>query len=93
MTFSSGYVPIVACVCAVACFCPSQCVSHHCVFTVTADEKPLQTKTEGSDVSLATDQLTEDKHGTRLDSSLSTPAEILSTHLTDKGYCCQDHTD
>lgn len=35
------------------------------MFIVTADEKPLQTKTEGSDVSLATDQLTEDKHGTR----------------------------
>ncbi|XP_026175824.1 multiple PDZ domain protein isoform X3 [Mastacembelus armatus] len=29
---------------------------------VTTDEKLLQTKSEGSDVSLATDQLTEDKH-------------------------------
>ncbi|XP_027133463.1 multiple PDZ domain protein isoform X4 [Larimichthys crocea] len=35
---------------------------------VTADEKPLQTKTEGSDVSLATDQLTEDKHEMNLTS-------------------------
>ncbi|TKS92812.1 Multiple PDZ domain protein [Collichthys lucidus] len=35
---------------------------------VAADEKPLQTKTEGSDVSLATDQLTEDKHEMNLTS-------------------------
>ena len=27
------------------------------------------------------------------DSSLSSPAEILGIHLTDKGHCCQDHTD
>ncbi|XP_035004488.2 multiple PDZ domain protein isoform X3 [Hippoglossus stenolepis] len=33
---------------------------------VTADEEPLQTKSEGSDVSAAMDQLTEDKHGMRL---------------------------
>ncbi|KAL7374805.1 hypothetical protein ABVT39_007383 [Epinephelus coioides] len=33
---------------------------------VTADEKALQTKSEGSDVSPATDQLTEDKHGMKL---------------------------
>ncbi|XP_059210532.1 multiple PDZ domain protein [Centropristis striata] len=33
---------------------------------VTTDEKPLQTKSEGSDVSPATDQLTEDKHGMKL---------------------------
>ncbi|XP_042367906.1 multiple PDZ domain protein isoform X2 [Plectropomus leopardus] len=33
---------------------------------VTTDEKALQTKSEGSDVSPATDQLTEDKHGIRL---------------------------
>ncbi|XP_045921845.1 multiple PDZ domain protein-like isoform X4 [Micropterus dolomieu] len=33
---------------------------------VTADEKPLQTMSEGSDVSPATDQLTEDKHGRKL---------------------------
>ncbi|XP_029310521.1 LOW QUALITY PROTEIN: multiple PDZ domain protein [Cottoperca gobio] len=35
----------------------------------TADEKPLQTKSEGSDVSPVTDQLTEDKHGTKLTAS------------------------
>ncbi|XP_075968545.1 multiple PDZ domain protein isoform X2 [Anarhichas minor] len=33
---------------------------------VTADEKPPQTKSEGSDVSPAADQLTEDKHGMEL---------------------------
>ncbi|XP_060922644.1 multiple PDZ domain protein isoform X3 [Limanda limanda] len=33
---------------------------------VTADEEPLQTKSEGSDVSAAMDQLTEDKHGMTL---------------------------
>ncbi|XP_068443389.1 multiple PDZ domain protein isoform X2 [Clinocottus analis] len=33
---------------------------------VTTDEKPLQTKSEGSDVSLAADQLTEDTHGMEL---------------------------
>uniref|UniRef100_A0A671WSV4 Multiple PDZ domain protein n=1 Tax=Sparus aurata TaxID=8175 RepID=A0A671WSV4_SPAAU len=33
---------------------------------VTTDEKPLQTKSEGSDVSPATDQLTEDKHAMKL---------------------------
>ncbi|XP_049423695.1 multiple PDZ domain protein isoform X3 [Epinephelus fuscoguttatus] len=33
---------------------------------VTTDEKALQTKSEGSDVSPATDQLTEDKHGMKL---------------------------
>uniref|UniRef100_A0A8C4IMZ5 Multiple PDZ domain protein n=1 Tax=Dicentrarchus labrax TaxID=13489 RepID=A0A8C4IMZ5_DICLA len=33
---------------------------------VTTDEKLLQTKSEGSDVSPATDQLTEDKHGMKL---------------------------
>ncbi|XP_041820522.1 multiple PDZ domain protein isoform X3 [Chelmon rostratus] len=33
---------------------------------VTTDEKPLQTKSEGSDVSPAMDQLTEDKHGMKL---------------------------
>ncbi|XP_062239780.1 multiple PDZ domain protein isoform X1 [Platichthys flesus] len=33
---------------------------------VTADEEPPQTKSEGSDVSAAMDQLTEDKHGMRL---------------------------
>ncbi|XP_076580988.1 multiple PDZ domain protein isoform X3 [Chaetodon auriga] len=33
---------------------------------VSTDEKPLQTKSEGSDVSPATDQLTEDKHGMKL---------------------------
>ncbi|XP_069374466.1 multiple PDZ domain protein isoform X8 [Paralichthys olivaceus] len=33
---------------------------------VTVDEKPLQTKSEGSDVSAAMDQLTEDKHVMRL---------------------------
>lgn len=64
MTFSSGCVPILSCVCAAACFCPSH--SSLCVFTVAADEKALQTKSEGSDVSPATDQLTEDKHGRRL---------------------------
>lgn len=65
MTFSSGYVPILSRVCATACFCLSHRVSH-CVFTATTHEKPLQTKSEGSDVSPATDQLTEDKHGRRL---------------------------
>lgn len=35
----------------------------HCVFAVSTDEKQLRTKSEGSDVSPATDQLTEDKHG------------------------------
>lgn len=65
MTFSGGCVPTLSCVCAAACFRPSHCGSH-CVFTVTTDEKPLQTKSEGSDVSPATDQLTEDKHGRRL---------------------------
>ncbi|CAN9509544.1 unnamed protein product [Ophioblennius macclurei] len=33
---------------------------------VSTDEKQLQTKTEGSDVSAATDQLTKDKHGLKL---------------------------
>ncbi|KAF1380566.1 hypothetical protein PFLUV_G00165180 [Perca fluviatilis] len=33
---------------------------------VTTDEKPLQTKSGGSDVSPATDQLTEDTHGIKL---------------------------
>ncbi|XP_022614452.1 multiple PDZ domain protein isoform X3 [Seriola dumerili] len=33
---------------------------------VTVDEKPLQTKSEGSDVSPATDKLTEDKNGMKL---------------------------
>nr|XP_020467076.1 LOW QUALITY PROTEIN: multiple PDZ domain protein [Monopterus albus] len=33
---------------------------------ITTDEKPLQTKSEGSDVNPATDQLTEDKHGIAL---------------------------
>uniref|UniRef100_UPI0037E944AE multiple PDZ domain protein n=1 Tax=Semicossyphus pulcher TaxID=241346 RepID=UPI0037E944AE len=33
---------------------------------VTTDEKALQTKSDGSDVSPATDQLTEDKHGMKL---------------------------
>ncbi|XP_070849423.1 multiple PDZ domain protein [Chaetodon trifascialis] len=33
---------------------------------VSTDEKPLQTKSEGSDVSPATDQLTEDKHEIKL---------------------------
>ncbi|XP_026208412.1 multiple PDZ domain protein isoform X3 [Anabas testudineus] len=33
---------------------------------VTTDEKTLQTKSEGSDVSPAADQLTEDKHGVKL---------------------------
>ncbi|XP_044039683.1 multiple PDZ domain protein-like isoform X4 [Siniperca chuatsi] len=33
---------------------------------VTTDEKPLQTKSDASDVSLATDQLTEDKRGMKL---------------------------
>lgn len=37
-----------------------------CVFTVSTDEKQLHTKSEGSDVSPATDQLTEDKHGRRM---------------------------
>ncbi|XP_041636093.1 multiple PDZ domain protein isoform X6 [Cheilinus undulatus] len=34
--------------------------------TVTTDERALQTKSDGSDVSQATDQLTEDKHGIKL---------------------------
>ena len=46
----------------------SVCFTVHCVFTAAADEKQLQTKGEGSDVSPATDQLTEDKHGRRLGS-------------------------
>lgn len=65
-------------------------LSVHCVFAVAADEKTLQTKSEGSDVGPATDQLTEDKHGRRLgflffkyDSK-----EILGTRLIDKGCCC-----
>lgn len=35
------------------------------LFTFAADEKLRQTKSEGSDVSPAADQLTEDKHGRR----------------------------
>ncbi|XP_040886624.1 multiple PDZ domain protein isoform X2 [Toxotes jaculatrix] len=42
---------------------------------VTTDEKPLQTKSEGSDVSPATDQLTEDKHGMKL--TLSEEEELM----------------
>lgn len=54
---------------AVASFCPPHSVSLSfslslSVFTSAADEKPRQS--EGSDVSPATDQLTEDKHGRRL---------------------------
>lgn len=52
---------------AVAGFCPPHSVSLSLsVFTFAADEKLRQAKSEGSDVSPATDQLTQDKHGRRL---------------------------
>lgn len=58
------------------------CLTVHCVFAVTTDEKTLQTKSEGSDVSPATDQLTEDKHGRRLGFFfLSTPAKRYWAHI------------
>lgn len=55
------------------------------MYLLTTDEKLLQTKSEGSDVSAATGQLTEDKHGM----FLSAPAKLLGIHLTDKRHCCQ----
>lgn len=64
MTFSSGCVPILSCVCVPP--LASVRLTLHCVFTVTADEKALLTKSEGSDVSPAPDQLTEDEQGRRL---------------------------
>lgn len=58
-----------------------------CVFTVSTDEKQLHTKSEGSDVSPATDQLTEDKHGRRLRCFFPCAlAETLGPNLTDKGF-------
>lgn len=55
-------------ICGVSSFCLLS-LSHsvsRCVFTFATDEKLLQTKSEGSDVSTATDQLTEDRHGRKL---------------------------
>lgn len=54
---------------AVVGFCPPHSVSlslYLFVFTFAADETLRQTKSEGSDVSPASDQLAEDKHGRRL---------------------------
>lgn len=69
----------------------SVCLTVHCVIAVTTDEKTLETKSEGSDVSPAADQLTEDKHGRRLGFFFKYASkEILGTHLTDKGCCCQN---
>lgn len=63
----------------------SVCHAAHCVFAVTTDEKPLQTKNEGSDVSPATDKLTEDKHGRRLGFFFKCISQDTGrTHLTDK---------
>lgn len=57
----------------------------HCVHLLTADEKLPQTKSEGSDVRVDGEQLTEDKHSR----FLSAPAQQLGSHTTDKGHCCQ----
>lgn len=66
----------------------SVCLTLHCVFAVSSDEKTFQTKSEGSDVSPTTDQLTEDRHGRRLGFFFKHAGrEIVGTHLTDKGYC------
>lgn len=61
----------------------------HCVRLFTTDEKLPQTKSEGSDVSVAAGQLTEDKHSR----FLSAPAQQLGSHPTDKRHCCQGGTE
>ena len=53
----------------------------HRVLPVTADEEPPQTKSEGSDVSAAMDQLTEDKHGRRLGLGFFTAGKILGARV------------
>lgn len=64
---SLAFLPLsvleLSCVCAAACLHPLHSLRLFVCFTVAANEKLLQTKSEGSDVSPAPDQLPEDKRG------------------------------